>query len=175
MVQLEVGKALPAQWTLQKGFEGAIFEAADGFTLILGMPSLSQKERETLRKAKISVRTIEQDGLLLTLIRFGGTPIIFELNFDPTLYEDNRLTDLLKQVNTLQIIGVDTEDLTIQSLRLVSIPSKLLTRWNMVWRNALNEPDFSIRYNAWIDSLYARYSTVKLWDQAVYIGNLGDH
>src|SRR5690606_27619173 len=137
MKALGVGEPIPEQWrgAVQRGFEGAYLEAVkdDGFYALLCLPNISGKEKETLKTTKINVRIVENDGMLLTLIRFGSTPLIFELNFDPTLYPDQRAIELLDFSDLLQIVGIDTKDLTIQALRVVTIPRRLIDEWRKSW------------------------------------------
>lgn len=161
--------------TIPPNFDGGILEASpDGFWLLIYLSGISGKERKLLAEAKISVRLLESREMVLSLIRFGDSPLIFELPFDPTLYADDRAITLINRVNTLQLVGLESSDATIQVLRLLSIPRELQRRWRKSWEAVFQIPNVSAQYNDWLDKLYARYSVVQLWDMAEYVGKLGE-
>lgn len=171
-----VGQRAPTEWGIPQQYSGGHLEATTGgFFIVLGLPRMEKEEKEDLRTGKIAVRIIEEDGMLLTLIRFGSSSLIFELPFDPIRYKDNRVAKLKGTVNTVQIFGLDTDTVpaTIQVLRFVTIPRKLLDRWYGSWDRAALMAGFSARYSEWLNRLFS-YTTLQLWEQAIYIGNLGE-
>lgn len=148
---LEVGK--PSPFPAKPNFDGGYFEADEnGFLFLLYIQGITAKEKRSLKNEIIRVRTIREDNKLLMMIRFGTSPIIFELSFDPTLYRDGRAYDLVENVNTVQIIGIDSKDNKLQLLRFVSVPAGLLNLWKECWQSAAGSSNFSQDYNRWLNS-----------------------
>jgi len=134
---------------------------------------MNQSEILLLRQGKISVKIIHELDYLLTLIKFGSSQLIFELPFDPIKYKDDRTNKLLSS-NMLQIIGVESCNNIVKCLRMVSIPFKLFNSWITVWTNAKNIPDYSNKYDRWMNDLDNRYSLLNLWDRGIYVGKMGE-
>jgi hypothetical protein len=158
-----------------KGQCGAIIEqlADGGFCLVVYMDNMTTGEFLALREEKIHVRVIkETDDFVLTLLKYGKTPLIFELCFDPTLYKDDR-RGIFSKSNMLTIIGVESNTNTIKTLRMVSMPLKLHNIFIKAWNLALTREGFSEKYNAWINDLDSRYSVVDLWKMGENYGQMG--
>lgn len=173
---LKVGQqfSLPGRM-IPPNFDGGMLEASpDAFWLLIYLSGMNENERKLLSKAKIATKVLESQEMLLSLIRFGDSPLIFELPFDPTLYADGRAIKLINRLNTLQLIGVESASSTIQVLRLLSIPHELRRRWAKSWEAVTRMPDASAMYSDWLDKLYAHYSVTQLWDMADYAGKLGE-
>jgi len=174
---LEVGKLFELFYGRNmKGQDGCIFERfKDGseYCLVVYMSNMSEKERELLRFSKITVKIIKEGDFILTLIRYGNTELYFEINFDPMLYKDGRMDNLLKS-NMIYIVGVESNSNIIMNLRYVNMPMKLLGKYVTVWDNAKYVDSYSKRYKRWVDDLDSRYSVLELWDIGVYIGKIGE-
>jgi len=160
-----------------RGQNGCVFEQMQGggVALIVYLDNMTIQEQLVLKHAKISVRVIREDkDLLLTMIRYDGSPLIFEMSFDPTLYKNKpeQYNQFIKS-NMLTIIGIDSNTNIIKTLRLVSVPKRLYSLWISVWMNALKNENFSQKYNKWIDDLDSRYSVIKLWNMAENYGKMG--
>jgi len=158
------------------GQDGAIFEAlhGGGFALIIYLSNMNNKEKELLRKGKIQVRVIrETDYFVLTLVRFASSPLIFEIVFDPLLYKDER-EDQLGDSNIVYIVGIESNTNIIQTLRMANMPVRLYHIFQSSWEKAKDIPDFSTKYNRWIEDLEKRYSVLELWDMGEYVGKMGE-
>ncbi len=158
-----------------KGQTGCLIEqlADGGFCLVVYMDNMQISEILTLRENKIHVRVIkETDDFVLTLIKYGNTPLIFELCFDPTLYKDER-RGIFSKSNMLTIIGVESNTNIIKTLRMVSMPLKLFKLYNRAWELALKHDGFSEKYSAWLNDLTNRYTTVQLWGMSDGYGQMG--
>ncbi|MDD4111347.1 MAG: hypothetical protein PHS54_07430 [Clostridia bacterium] len=159
--------------------DGAVFECLQGgtFAFIIYMNKITEQEKEILRKNKIRVKIIREDDFLLTMINYVGTPLVFEMSFDPTLYKDGRFFSLSKS-NLITIIGVDSSNNIIQTLRTVSTPPKLFGIWQKYWLKPWNishyQEDFTIRYKEWVDNLDTKYTVLQLWERGEYIGVMGE-
>jgi hypothetical protein len=173
---LEVGKPFELFYGRDMtGQDGCIFERfKDGneYCLVIYMSNMSNKERELLRFGKITVKVIQEGNFILTLIRYGNTDLCFEINFDPILYKDGRMDNLLKS-NIIYIIGIESNNNIIMNLRYVNIPMKLLGKYISVWENAKLVNGYSEKYIRWIDNLDRKYSVLELWDVGVYMGKIG--
>jgi hypothetical protein len=159
--------------------DGAIMELLPGgtFAIIVYMNQMTKHEKEILRKNKIKVKIICEDDFILTMINYVGSPLIFEMSFDPTLYKDGRLFDISKS-NLVTIIGVDSSNNVIQTLRTVSTPLKLFEIWKKYWFKpwdiSHHQKDFSIQYKKWVDNLDLKYTVLQLWERGEYIGSMGE-
>lgn len=173
---LEVGKPFELFYGRNMtGQTGCIFEQLnDGqFCLVVYMDNMSLEEVIALRTAKIQVRVIkETDDFVLTLIKYGNSPLVFEIAFDPTLYTDER-RKMFEKSNMLSIISVDSNSNSIKTLRYVSMPLKLYDLYRGAWSLALHREEFSERYTRWIDDLDRRYSVLELWSRGEKYGEMG--
>lgn len=159
-----------------KGKDGCIFEKfkeGNEYCLIVYMSGMNNKEKELLRLSKISVRVIQEGDFILTLIKYGSSNLCFEISFDPMLYKDGRM-DLLLEGNLIYIIGVESNENIIQTLRMVSMPSGLLKKYIVIWDNAKKIDDYSGRYERWVKDLDMRYNVMELWEMGVYVGRMGE-
>lgn len=169
--KLEVGK--PSPFPAKPNFDGAHFEADQrGFLFLIYLSAMNSKERRALKSEIIRSRVLKDDNKLLTLIKFGTSDLIFELSFDPNLYKDNR-SEQINKVNTVQVVGIDSRDNTLQALRLASVPKNLLGTWRDCFQSAKEDDSFSKKYGAWLDQLYSRHSVLDLWNVAENTGTFG--
>lgn len=173
---LEVGKEFELfKGRNMKGQIGCITELLnDGkFYLIVYMDDMTLEEVILLKQAKIQVRVIkETDDFVLTLIKYSNSPLIFEMQFDPTLYKDERRW-MFGRSNMMTIIGVDSNTNRIKTLRYVSMPLKLFDALKDAWELSLKRENFSVKYERWISDLMQRYTTVQLWEQGKNYGTMG--
>ena len=162
------------------GQDGCIFEKfkeGNEYCLVVYMSGINNKERELLRYSKILVRVIQEGNFILTMIRYGNSNLVFEYTFDPSLYKDGRMDDLLKlklRSNLIYIIGVESNTNIIQTLRLVNMPMELLKKYIIIWSEVDSMEDYSGKYVKWVDDLDNRYSVLELWDMGVYVGKMGE-
>lgn len=158
-----------------KGQTGCIFEVFHGGSYILNiyLNNITKEEKLLLRKGKIKTKIITEGNNLLTLLEFGSnTDFIFEMSFDPTLYRDGRILDLFNS-NMLLIVGVESNDNTIQILRQVSVPLKLFQLWLDTWKKTIMVDNYSKQYKEWMDNLEYKYSMIDLWKMGLYMGKMG--
>ncbi len=91
MIQLIRRAAGSSTISAYSGTEGARFEQLDTgeWFIIIYMGQPSKEERKIVRKAKILTRYLidESKTMVMALIRFESSPIIYELVFDPTRYK----------------------------------------------------------------------------------------
>ncbi len=176
---LEVGKEFPMfskskEKTLN--IDGAIIEMLPkehGYTLSLYMCNMILEEVKILRFNKISCKYIQEGDFILTLIGYNNSNIIFEISLDPTLYKDNR-SDFLLKTNMITVVGIESTNNIVKTIRYCSVPIKLYNKWIEVWGRAKDIEGYSEKYTRWVDDLDRRYSLVQLWDIGVYIGKMGE-
>jgi len=175
MQKLEVGK--PYELFTGKNMKNktaCIFECTENGTLLLNIyiNNMTNSEKQSLRFDKIEVRIIEESNYLYTLFNIGNN-FIFELDFDPTLYKDDRIMNIIKS-NLVHVISIESSNNLIQILRLVNAPLKLFTKWHTIWINAKEINDYSIKYKNWVFDLQNRYSPTDLWEYGKYVGKMGE-
>ncbi len=171
--KLEVGKPFDLFANIVH-FDSCIMEVMnDGtFMLVIFLRGMSNIERELLRKGTINTRIIENGNLILPLVRFNNSDLIFEINFNPFLYKDERKI-LAGKSNMVNIIGIELIDYTVQTIRFVNMPLKLYSKYITNWN--LGDPlEYSKQYITWVDELQSKYSVLDLWNMGQYIGRFGE-
>jgi len=174
MQKLEIGKPYVLfTGKNMKNQTACIFECTENGTLLLNIyiNNMTPSEKQSLKLDKIEVRIIEESDFLYTLLKFGEI-LIFELDFDPTLYKDNRIINIINS-NLVHVISIESSNNLIQILRLVNAPLKLLTKWHSIWINAKDIDNYSVKYKNWVLDLQNRYSPTELWEYGKYIGKMG--
>ena len=99
--------------------------------------------------------------------------MIFEIDFDPFLYEDER-KDLIGQSNLVSMVGVELTNNIVRTIRLVNMPKKLYSKYITAWSLMDDREGFSDRYRQWINNLHEKYSVLELWRMGVYVGKMGE-
>ena len=171
---LEIG----TPYTLFKGRDmsnqcGCILECHKQGELFFNIyiDDMTEKEKQSLRFDKIETRIIQENNYIYALLKFGDN-LLFEIEFNPNLYKDNRVNNI--KGNMVYIISVESNNNIIQTLRYVNIPQKLFSTWLSNWNEVLKINDYSEKYKKWIDDLRNRYSPLKLWEYGKFSGYMGE-
>jgi len=171
---LEIG----TPYTLFKGRDmsnqcGCILECHEQGELFFNIyiDDMTNKEKQSLRFDKIETRVIQESNYIYALLKFGNN-LLFEIEFDPNLYKDNRVNNI--KGNMVYIISIESNNNIIQTLRYVNIPQKLFSTWLSNWNDVLKINDYSEKYKKWIDDLRNRYSPLKLWEYGKFSGYIGE-
>ena len=143
------------------------------FMLIIYLHNMTQQEKKLLRDSTIRVRVVEEEDFLLPLIQFGSTEMIFEIDFDPFIYTDER-KNLIGQSNLVNMVGVELSNRIVQTIRLMNMPKKLYSKYITAWSLMDDREGFSDRYRQWINNLHEKYSVLELWRMGVYVGKMGE-
>ena len=179
MLQLMCGQQAPVPFLPHAGAEGAGFEQMDtGEWFIIYMGEPSKEERKIVRKAKILTRYLidESNTMVMALIRFQSSPIIYELVFDPTKYRAIEWKDRIDwwdKSNTVSLLLIDSATGIIGAIRLANMPKTLWEAWRESWRKSLSIEDYSRKYSEWISALW-QHPTMELWNKAVPSGIFGE-
>lgn len=146
--------------------QGAVLEMlpGGGFIYVIHIPMITTDEVYALNTERIQMKVLQEGPYLLTLFSFGHG-FIQEASFDPTIYKDGRISNLLKN-NMLHIVGVESTSNIVCAQRLISVPMVLYGTWIAAWGEAKIIPGYSQKYNRWMQDLYERYSTRQLWEFA---------
>ena len=150
MIQLIRGQQAPAPFLPHPGTEGARFEQMDtgDWIIIIYMGQPSKEERKIIRKAKVVTRYIidESKSMVMALIRFKSSPIIYELVFDPTRYKAIEWKERIEwwnKSNTVSILVIDSVTGIIEGIRVANMPKTLWEVWRESWRKSLSIEDYS--------------------------------
>jgi hypothetical protein len=180
MIQLIRGQQAPAPFLPPPGAEGARFEQMDtgDWIIIIYMGQPSKEERKNVRKAKIVTRYIidESKTMVMALIRFESSPIIYELVFDPTRYKAIEWKERIEwwnKSNTVTILVIDSVTGIIKGIRVANMPKALWEVWQESWRKGLSIEDYTQKYDAWIKTLW-QHKTMDLWNTATPSGVFGE-
>lgn len=135
---------------------------------------MSRPSREELRMIRepIRFRYVEEGpGLLATLVRFGNSPLIGELDYDATIYPDrdhvvrlfSDLEDLGPKARPLMtLLVIDPSDRgQILELRAVTPPLKLLAKWKEHWLHGARNSE---TVKSELDAFFRRIGNIPLVD-----------
>jgi len=180
MIQLAIGQQAPTPFLPAPGTEGARFEQLDSGEsfIIICMTSPSKEETKIIRKAKILARYLidESQTMVMALIRFEYSPIIYELVFDPTRYRAIEWKDRIEwwnKSNTVSLLLIDSDSGIIGALRVANMPKTLWNVWRDSWRRSLSVEDYTQKYSKWINTLWQQ-KTMELWNMATPCGTFGE-
>ena len=112
------------------------------------------------------------------MFRYGNSELCFECVFNPLLYKDERMSNLLES-NMMYVIGVESNDNTIKTLRYGNMPMGLIRKCIGVWgkigeMGEREKVEYGRKYNRWVDDLDSRYDVLELWEMGVYVGKMGE-
>jgi hypothetical protein len=141
------------------------------FTLVVYLDKMTPEEEFLLSKSKITVKQIREYNYVLFLMQFGNTDFIFEISFNPFLYKDNR-RNIIGKSNMVLMVGVDSNTNKIKTLRQFNLPKQMFM--SLITQSKNNDKYYSEKYTRWINDLDNRYSVIKLWAMATYIGKMGE-
>lgn len=176
---LEVDSPAPARYLADVTEDGArMFHFKTGMlTICLYLRGISPTEKEAIRYNKILCRYHRENNFILAFLRFAGTPLIFELSFDPTIYPEpewNARQQNIEQTNIVTILGIDTENGLLKSIRRANLPQKLWEQWKECWGAAYYTPRYSTEYGKWLKKLESKYSVMESWERAHDAGTFGE-
>lgn len=180
MVKVELGKPfnLFSIGRFQNVDAAGVFEALpdkNGFLLAIYMADMSPLEARIISKEKISVRVFRDTPYLVyPVFRFGDSPIIIEMEFDPTLYGDDRAMQLVIDNNLVLVVGIDSRTNIVRALRLCNFPRRLRDMLITAWGMAFEMLGYSNLYKKWTIDLKSRYSPYEIWERGIYAGKFGE-
>ena len=175
--KLEVGTPYTLfQGRNMKNQTASILECNSNGDLFLNiyLDNITQEEIKILKTEIIETKLIQEGNYLLALIKYKHNKgITFEIEFDSTIYKDDRISKI--KSNMLTIIGIESNTNIIQTLRWCNIPQKLHSTWLSNWSEVMKIYNYSKGYKKWIDDLHKRYSVLELWDwYGKYSGKIGE-
>lgn len=167
---LKVGQKFPGSYQR----EGLILNYSKGFTLLICLPNITEKEAEGFQKGNYKFALTELNGLLWFLSEFKGAIDMSDSPFHFGLYRDNRINDLPKTVNegqgiALNVIAVDSHSGTVKSIRYIGLSTDFSRKLiNICYKQSMETitkelvdmkiNEVQLRYSA--DDLY-RYSKTR--------------
>jgi hypothetical protein len=181
MIKLIRGQQAPAPFLPQRvGTEGARFEQLDTgeWFIIIYMGQPTKEERKIIRKARVLTRYIidESETMVMALIRFESSEMIYELIFDPTRYKAIEWKERIEwwnKSNTVSLLVIDSLTGIIEAIRVANMPKTLWEAWQNSWRKSLGIEDYSGKYSEWIKTLW-QHKTMELWNTATPSGVFGE-
>ena len=159
--------------SLNDGCYVEALEDGGGFIMVVYLGGISPEEKDLLRFENIHARMIRHENKILFINRYGESPLMFEVTFDPTLYKDDRAMQIAFSNHMLTIIGVERSNNTIQTLRIANFPLKLKQALATAWKSAYEEENYSKNYSDWTRFLY-NYDSFQLWENAEETGDFGE-
>lgn len=158
------------------GVDGSSFEALPDnngyiFSLFLNQPV--EEEIETFGNRDIQIKIFKEDIFVLPIINFGDQ-LLYEIIFDPTLYDDERALQFVKYNNILNLYLIDSSDFIVKAIRSANLPLRFIQICNKVWTEAMKDEEYSRKYKQWVQELQGKYKTSQLWNQSEDCGKLGE-
>jgi hypothetical protein len=144
-----------------------------GFALVFYLSDMSREESDIISSAEIETRAYVEDNFVAPVLLFKGTPLMFQLTYDPFLYTDERVTRL-EYVNITHIFAVDSDTNIVKGLRMANLPVALRDLWLSKWAKAKNNPDYSEEYREWTSNLNNAIPLDVLWARSTPTGSFGD-
>jgi len=176
---IQKGLKAPEKYLKDNPQDGArMYQSRDNIlSVALYLKNMAYEEEQALSNKKIYCRIHRKDWFLLTLIRFGKTPIIFEITFDPTIYPESEWLerkDALEKNNMIIFLGIDTSNGIVKTLRRANLPEKLWIQWKECWEASYHIPHYSREYGRWRNLIENRRSILESWDTALEAGIFGE-
>lgn len=156
--------------------DGCYLEALndnEGFIQVIYLGNITQDEINVLSSEPIHTRMIKEGNKILFINKYGNTDLLFEVSFDPTLYNDRRAMQIQNTNNTVIFIGVERFSNTVSFIRLANFPERLRQELSLAWESAYNEKDYSKNYTKWLDELQ-KFEVLQLWEKAIDVGKFGE-
>lgn len=161
----------------RRDFDGAFLEPLPpgGMVALLYLSGMRALERIVIEMEPMDVRIVEDGAFVLTLLRFGNTPIIFSMEHDPRKYSDLRSFNTIRRTNRIDIIAVESTKNEVRVIRPAHFNEQLRAVWKRSWLAAMTDHKYSERYQLWLDGLWKRYRDVRrMWKKARPMGHLLD-
>lgn len=158
-------------------FDGTYLEALPpgGMVALLYLSGMRALERIVIEMEPMDVRVVEEGEFVLTLLRFGDTPIIFSMEHDPHKYGNTRSVETIRRTNRIDIIAVESMKNEVRVIRPAHFPEQLRQTWKRSWLAAMADRSYSERYQEWLNRLWRRWRDVRrLWKRARPVGRLVD-
>ncbi len=146
-----------------------------GYMLIVALPDMSPVEARTIRRAPVAVGAIIESPFVLPVWAFEGSELYGETPFNPTLYGEliPGARESIDRANLVTIVGVDSASMIVRALRVANLPRAWVERTGRAWQAAWDGPNYSARYQKWLDRLMAR-SLDEIVRRAEPMGKLGE-
>jgi len=178
--EIKVGEKMPVfQKSLEKmkGRDGAVFEASEfnqGYNFFIHLANISFMEKHIFQTERVHMRVLQgSDGLVLPMMQFGKTGLMFEILFDPTLYDDNRSLQFTNRSNILTMILIESTNGIVKAIRQCNLPLKMIQICKEAWAKAILDPEYRKKHNEWAEKI-SRYPLQTLWSRATKVGELGE-
>jgi hypothetical protein len=180
MIKFVIGQPAPTPFLPTPGTERGRSEQLDTgeWFIIIYMGQPSKEEIKIIRKAKILTRYLIDDSktMLMVLIRFESSSIIYELVFDPTRYKAIEWKDRIDwwdKSNTVSLLLIDSTNGIIGAIRVANMPKTLWEVWRESWRRSLSIEQYTRKYSEWINALW-QCQTMELRNTATPSGVFGE-
>lgn len=151
------------------------FEALEndaGYLLCVYVPHVNYSDHNSFNHPRVNLRLYQgPDYLVLPIIQFGGG-LSLELNFDPSIYPDDRALQLTRN-NLLMMALIDSNNNIVKSLRSSNLPLKFIQLCRRAWSEAILDINCSSRFRDWHAQL-RRQDPRTLWKNARTVGHLGE-
>lgn len=179
LINIEVGQPFPLynnSIKRLKGIDGAFFEANDsnqGYNFCIHLTNISYMDTHIFRNDKIQMRVLQgSDGLVLPMIKFGKS-MMFEMNFNPNLYDDDRALQITDTNNILNLFLIESNNGVLKAIRQCNFPLKMIQICKEAWSRAILDPEYNIKYGEWLKRT-SNYALQTLWDRATKVGAMGE-
>jgi hypothetical protein len=141
------------------GGVGAVLELLDGgyYFLKLVAEELPDEIVEDFMENEVEFKAVLNKDKAYLMIKFGDGDLLYEIFFDPSLYEDKvRVKKDMKESNWIYTLLIDKETKIIKAIKLITFPIDIFDRLILAWENALNNPKYEEEYKEFCAGFFSK-------------------
>lgn len=137
-----------------------------GFYMRLVARDLNQEDINSFRYGDIAFKTLFNKDKIYMLIRFGDGTLLYEILFDPTLYQNKELTKInLHKSNIIHGVFIDKESEKVQGIKMFNFPLDTYKKIVKAWTEALENKEYTEEYHEYCVSFFGK--DIAYWWEAI--------
>lgn len=154
---------------------GAMFEAFDddrGYIFAIYLPQIKENEIDIFSDSRIETRIVKSNNIAFPLFRFGKSDLLFDIIFNPFLYNTNKGFQMIDTNNHVLFVLIESSTNIVKSMRYTTMPTKLRELWSESWSHYESPEDFTQAFNKGKDALFAK-SLTSSWREGISTSYFG--
>jgi hypothetical protein len=142
-----------------KNKKGAILELLPkgSYFLKLVVDNLDFNDINVFRNDDIIFKVLFNRDKAYILIKFGGSNLLHEILFDPTLYFDkSRTLTNLKISNLIYCVLINSENSVVHGIKIFNFPIEIFQKLIFVWEKALDNKNYSEEFKIYTANFFSK-------------------
>ena len=138
---------------------GAVLELLEGgyYFLKLVAENMPDSLIEDFMENEVEIKTVFNKDKVYMMVRFGEGDLLYEIFFDPTLYDDReRVKEDIKESNWVYITLLDKTDKKIKAIKLISFPIDMFNKITTAWERSLENPNYTEEYKEFCAGFFSK-------------------